>query len=68
MRAVRFFLLVAGISLIAMNTHAVPVKYFYDLQGRLIAASYDDGVTCVLYTYDDNGNRTSVSSPGTCPS
>lgn len=36
-------------------------EYSYDLNGRLAAARYDNG-SCVIYTYDQVGNRTAVTT------
>jgi YD repeat-containing protein len=35
------------------------MTFTYDKLGRLVQVTYSDGTT-VVYTYDDNGNRTSV--------
>ena len=40
------------------------VTYQYDATGRLIAASYNNGL-CITYTYDLNGNRLSETT-GPC--
>lgn len=37
------------------------VTYQYDAAGRLVAASYNNGL-CVTYTYDLNGNRLSETT------
>ena len=36
-------------------------SYTYDAAGRLTTALYDNG-TCVAYSYDANGNRTSQTT------
>jgi uncharacterized protein RhaS with RHS repeats len=42
------------------------VTYAYDVQGRLISATYSDG-TMICYHYDAAGNRTSYTVVnGTC--
>lgn len=48
----------ASVLLVAPASAAtVSILYTYDALGRVAAALYDDG-TCVVYTYDANGNRT----------
>jgi YD repeat-containing protein len=37
------------------------VDYRYDPLGRIVTAHYDDGL-CVVYAYDQNGNRTSQTN------
>jgi YD repeat-containing protein len=37
------------------------VIYRYDAAGRLVAASYNNGL-CVIYTYDANSNRLSETT------
>lgn len=35
--------------------------YNYDAAGRLVTARYDNGM-CIVYVYDQNGNRTSQTN------
>ncbi len=56
----------AGIALapgmLVLSSAAVAdVLYSYDLNGRVTTALYDNG-TCVVYTYDANGNRLSQTT------
>lgn len=37
------------------------VGYSYDIDGRIVTARYSNGI-CVVYTYDENGNRTSQTN------
>jgi uncharacterized protein RhaS with RHS repeats len=41
-------------------------SYTYDQLGRLITTVYDNGL-CFAYAYDQNGNRTSISTISTAP-
>jgi YD repeat-containing protein len=58
-----FFAIAVPILLSAIGTDALAtsVKYNYDLLGRVATAYYDNG-TCVAYTYDANGNRTTQTN------
>jgi hypothetical protein len=46
---------------IGSNVIAQSVTYTYDATGRLGTAWYDNG-TCIAYTYDPSGNRTSQTN------
>jgi len=38
------------------------VSYSYDKVGRVVTAVYDNG-SCIIYSYDANGNRTAQNYP-----
>ena len=40
---------------------AAAIYYGYDPDGRLVTAHYDNN-SCVVYSYDENGNRTSQTN------
>jgi YD repeat-containing protein len=48
-----------ALALAPVSVGSSAVIYGYDPVGRLATARYDDG-TCMIYTYDANGNRTSA--------
>ncbi|TIR16165.1 MAG: hypothetical protein E5X33_29710 [Mesorhizobium sp.] len=50
-------------SLLAISSSAIAgsVAYTYDQTGRLTTALYDNN-TCIAYSYDANGNRTSQTT------
>jgi YD repeat-containing protein len=48
-------------SLGQMPAQAASVAYTYDLLGRVTTALYDNG-TCIIYSYDAAGNRTSQTN------
>jgi hypothetical protein len=53
------------ISVVVLSTGAsaaaASTVYTYDQLGRLTTAAYDNGL-CIAYSYDANGNRTSINS------
>lgn len=57
-------LALAGCVLPAKMGNSASATYTYDPVGRVATALYDNGL-CVAYTYDANGNRTSINSAST---
>jgi YD repeat-containing protein len=49
----------AGVLLV--NSAQASAVYGYDADGRVTTALYDNGL-CVVYVYDENGNRTSQTN------
>lgn len=65
----RVLTMVIAIGIVLWTGEAIAqtvIRYTYDGAGRVTTALYDNG-TCVVYTYDANGNRTAntVAAPGT---
>jgi YD repeat-containing protein len=55
----------AAFAWLAADATGATASFSYDDVGRVSSVSYDNG-TCVVYTYDANGNRTSqtITSAG----
>lgn len=69
-RALLLALLLPLLSILGPARVNATVNYGYDPLSRLATALYDNGL-CVVYAYDQNGNRTSqnntISSPPESP-
>jgi len=63
----RWCITVAALSFATLaikDASSAGVIYTYDLSGRVTTALYDNG-TCISYSYDANGNRTSQTTAST---
>lgn len=54
-------ILALAILMVSSSAIAGSVAYTYDQAGRLTTALYDND-TCITYSYDANGNRTSQTN------
>jgi len=63
MRAAHVLAVIICVLVVAPTSLGAVINYEYNSKGQLWKIHYDDG-TEVVYGYDENGNRTSVTSAG----